>query len=174
MPTYYLFTVDHVQIKGQYIDGSGEKRFVGTKALKLTQILGLKPCLFHAFVLGPIIAPGSEPQHVPHKQYCLHADFPNTPPYWPQLRVYPPGFGKRLVEMYEAGTKMEPRADLRRKFAVSPDLTDREAFDQYPTGDLWPDAKLTEALLYLARYKGLKIPDSWNHSIQSFIGQLST
>ena len=75
--------------------------------------------------------------------------------------------------MYEAGAKREARADLRRKFEVKEDLTDREAFDQYPTGDLWEDAGLVEALFYLAKYKGLKIPDSWALSIQSFLDELS-
>ena len=83
-------------------------------------------------------------------------------------RVYPPGFGARLLELYKTAHHKEVRCDLRKVFAVSPDLSDRENFEAYPVGDLWDDADLFAVFVYLKNYRGLRIPDSWGKTMDDF------
>lgn len=87
----------------------------------------------------------------------------------PLPRVYPRGFGTRLLDVYKKANHEELRRDLRTCFAVDPKLSDRENFVAYPIGDLWLDANILDVLMYIRKYKGLDIPDSWLAAIDNFI-----
>ena len=91
-----------------------------------------------------------------------------------QLREYPTGFGKRLLEAYHKACSEPPRQDLRRKFALDAKNTDKELFRDYPCNpDQWFDAKLPEAFWYLAGSRSLQIPDSWVDVMADFKKQLN-
>ena len=59
-------------------------------------------------------------------------------------------------------------------FAVDFSESDRENFEKYPTGDLWDDASLIDVVLYIWKYKGLSIPDSWVNTMEKFIESINT
>ena len=133
------------------MDTNGLKRFVGTTQLKSTQLL-----------LGK-----------------WETKFKSSLAYFPPfptaaLRVYPEKFGRKLLDVYKAADFEECRRDLRKVFAVDPKLTDRENFKQYPTGDIWSDANLLDVVKYVYNYEGLRIPDSWAETMQSFMEEVST
>lgn len=88
------------------------------------------------------------------------------------LRVYPPDFGKKLVEVYQQADQHEDRTDLRKHYAVDPRLTDRENFMAYPLGDLWLDAELLDVVEYVYQYCGLHIPDSWAETMEEFMAEV--
>ena len=88
--------------------------------------------------------------------------------------MYPEKFGRKLLDVYKTADFEECRRDLRNIFAVDPKLTDRESFQKYPTGDLWSDAKLLDVVKYVYNYEGLRIPDSWAETMQSFMEEVST
>lgn len=89
------------------------------------------------------------------------------------LREYPVGFGKRLLEAYHVSCSEPPRKDLRRKFALAPNRTDKELFMQYPMGqDQWFDAALPETFWYLYGSRSLTIPDSWVNVTKDFAMKL--
>lgn len=92
---------------------------------------------------------------------------PPTPANHP--RVYPAGFGVRLRQVYETASKEEVRKDLRKHFAVDPERSDQDNFNMYPKGDLWDDANLVDALVYIYNYKGLRIPTYWKNTIDEFM-----
>lgn len=72
--------------------------------------------------------------------------------------------------MYDAQTN-DDRRDLRRKFQLNPQQTDRELYHDYPAGDLWPDANLGSVLVYVYKCKFLNIPESWRGDIEAFLQQ---
>ena len=84
-------------------------------------------------------------------------------------QVYPAGFGTRLLDVYKKANHEEIRRDLRKCYAVDPKLSDRENFVAYPIGDLWLDANVLDVIVYIRKYKGLTIPDSWLAAIDNFI-----
>lgn len=91
-----------------------------------------------------------------------------------QLREYPTGFGKRLLEAYHKACSEPPRQDLRRKFALDAKMTDKELFRDYPCNpDQRFDAKLPEVFWYLAGSRSLRIPDSWVNVMADFKKQLN-
>lgn len=68
-----------------------------------------------------------------------------------QPREYPTGFGQRLLHAYRESCQLPQRLDLRRKYSVNPDMSDRELFSTYPlNNDQWFDANLPAAFWYLA------------------------
>lgn len=75
--------------------------------------------------------------------------------------------------MYRDADLHEDRRDLRKVFAVDPQLTDKQNFELYPTGDLWGDAKLVEAVNYIYSLRCLRIPDSWNDTIMNFVQEIN-
>lgn len=88
--------------------------------------------------------------------------------------MYPEKFGRKLLDLYKTADFEECRRDLRKIFAVDPKLTDKENFQKYPTGDLWSDAKLLDVVKYVYNYEGLRVPDSWTETMQSFMEEVST
>lgn len=84
------------------------------------------------------------------------------------LRVYPPGFGQRLLEVFNTAGQKEVRRDLRKCYAVDPGKTDRENFLAYPDGDSWGDAELISVCKYIANYKGLAVPNSWEPTMKEY------
>ena len=60
------------------------------------------------------------------------------------------------------------QSNLRQKVAIDSQKTDREIFDELPTGDCWIDADLPGLFLYLYHEAELKIPDSWSETMASF------
>lgn len=90
-----------------------------------------------------------------------------------ELREYPLGFGQRLLDGYLQSIREPQRQDLRRKFALDPQKSDRELFMEYPCHeDQWFDAELPECFWYLSGSRSLEVPDSWADAIQSFKKEL--
>lgn len=73
------------------------------------------------------------------------------------------------MDVYKKANHEELRRDLRKCYAVDPKLSDRENFVAYPIGDLWLDANVLDVIVYIRKYKGLTIPDSWLAAIDNFI-----
>ncbi len=82
--------------------------------------------------------------------------------------MYPKALGVRLLQLYEENVGL-PRKDLRSKTPADPQKTDRELFMAMPDDDLWIDAALPEALLYLADNQRLEIPPSWHGCMTKYI-----
>lgn len=57
---------------------------------------------------------------------------------------------------------------MRQKVIVNPIATDRELFEQLPTGDFWPEAELAQVWMYLYSNSHLRVPDSWQSTIDDF------
>ena len=74
---------------------------------------------------------------------------------------------RRLEEAYKE-SKHEILPDLRRKFALDLDLTDKELFEGYPLKDLFMDGKLHECFFYMYQHSSLQIPDSWVDTMANF------
>ena len=90
------------------------------------------------------------------------------------LRRYPSGLGKALIEGYLQSCSRPFRRDLRKKYALSSKLTDREIFAKYPLcQDQWFDAEIASVFFYLYGCKSLKIPESWESAIVSFKNELT-
>ena len=69
-----------------------------------------------------------------------------------------------------ASWRVQPR--LRQKVPVNVKLTDKELFGRLPIGDLWEDAGLKDAYLYMRSSKKCTIPDSWQGVFKDFDTQL--
>ncbi len=83
------------------------------------------------------------------------------------------GMARRLEELYQRA-KGETRSDLRRKFKLDLNLTDRELFEAYPMSDLFLDAKLHECFFYMYNHCNLQVPDSWDGTMAQFHKELKT
>ena len=86
------------------------------------------------------------------------------------LRAYPRGFGKKLLEIYDAVCD-EPQAVLRQKKAVDAALSDADVFASgkvHNYDDLWPDADLWGTYQYLRKNKNLKITPEWAPALAAY------
>lgn len=83
------------------------------------------------------------------------------------LRIYPVGMARRLEEAYTE-SKHEILPDLRMKFALDLNFSDKELFERYPLKDLFMDGKLHECFFYMYRHCSLQIPDSWVDTMANF------
>ena len=84
-------------------------------------------------------------------------------------RHYPKDFGIALASLI---AQQVPSGDLRNKRNVDPALTDREIFDSLKIGDVWWDAGLPDLYWYLRKLPSLKIPSSWESTIEAFETEL--
>lgn len=89
------------------------------------------------------------------------------------LRTYPVGMARRLEELYQRA-KGETICDLRKKFTLDLNLTDRELFEAYPMTDLFLDGKLHECFFYMYNHCDLQVPDSWDGTMAQFHKDLKT
>lgn len=85
--------------------------------------------------------------------------------YHLKLRHYPKDFGTKLAQLV-AGKL--PEADLRNKQEVDMSLSDRELFAKMSIHDAWWDANIPELYWYLRKLPKLKIPESWETTIDQF------
>ena len=81
------------------------------------------------------------------------------------LRAYPLDFGKALEKLL---WEQKPVPDLRGKLELPAGLSDRELFEQTPTGDLWWDASLPFVWEYLYKNRKCVIPTSWEETMSRF------
>ena len=86
-------------------------------------------------------------------------------------RSYPPGFPRRILNLYEKQGHM-PRRDLRRKAWTHPERTDRELFAAMPDHDSWTDARLHEVVLYLAENEDIEVPACWQNCMDEYVHKL--
>ena len=84
-------------------------------------------------------------------------------------RHYPKDFGVALASLI---AQQLPSGDLRNKRNVDPTLTDREIFDSLKIGDPWWDAGLPDLYWYLRKLPSLKIPSTWESTIEAFEEEL--
>lgn len=96
-----------------------------------------------------------------HHSLHGHNDF-QLPSY---LRAYPIEFGRALEKLLR---EQKPVPDLRGKHPMTDGCSDREMFEQTPTGDLWWDASLPSVWQYLYKNYKCKIPSSWEDTIKRF------
>ena len=128
---------------GRYKDRSGKERFCGTAALKGTA-----------------------------KHACNMVLSYMRSRVWPvYVRSYPPGFPRRILNLYEKQGHM-PRRDLRRKAVMHPERTDRELFSAMPDHDSWTDARLHEVVLYLAENEDIEVPACWQNCMDEYVHKL--
>ena len=65
-----------------------------------------------------------------------------------------------------------PRTDLRQKDSLNPYMTDRGLFESMVTGDVWVDAGLPQAFLYLIKNKRCHIPNEWEQTMANFVSEM--
>ena len=85
-------------------------------------------------------------------------------------RAYPRGFGKKLLEIYDAVCH-EPVPILRQKRALDSGMSDVDIFASarvHNYDDLWPDADLWGTYQYLRRNRKLQITPDWAPALASF------
>ena len=81
-------------------------------------------------------------------------------------------FVKQLYDVFASDTAKHEKGFLRNKNTLALDKTDLELFKEYPTGDLWEDARLPSVYMYIRRNPHLVIPDSWEAVIADFDHEL--
>lgn len=110
---------------------------------------------------------------------------------WLQLRVYPSGFGTRLINLWMSDERpaVAPLRTLnacmhvfnwwfcftklaRIKYDANVKLSDRELFRSLPLQDPWTDADMTTVVIYLMDHKHTNVPDSWISTMKEFRDQL--
>ena len=113
----------------------------------------------------------------------------------PELRVYPFGFGQRLLQLW-LEDDVQPKAALRtcmdvdnmlptgidcsdvlpqmcivlgrKKVGTNDALSDRELFQILELRDPWSDADMTSVFVYMMDHEKTKIPDSWLGTMRRF------
>lgn len=115
----------------------------------------------------------------------------------PELRVYPFGFGQRLLQLW-LEDDVQPRAALRtrmnisnvcnllefivfwcvasnvqkvlvrKKIETNDALSDRELFQILELKDPWSDADMASVFVYMMDHEKTKIPDSWLGTMRRF------
>ena len=88
-----------------------------------------------------------------------------------QSRCYPPGFCQRLLECWQ--DRGEYSGNLRHKFPVDLNESDKDIWKNMPIGDIWLDGELHHVWFYLMGNKQLCIPDSWYWTVMQFDHELS-
>lgn len=61
---------------------------------------------------------------------------------------------------------------MRQKVVIHSAKTDRDLFTELPLGDTWPEAEIIQVWFYLYRNSKLRIPESWQATLDSFNKEL--